>query len=72
LPTIRKAELDVQSLFAMINHFAGRNTMLRPIVDSRNVWEFTVEENGVSTAAGAQSVQRRTRGTALALHGAGR
>jgi len=60
LPTIRKAELrDVQSLFAMINHFAGQNIMLpRPIVDLyENVWEFTVvEENGVIHGCGALKV----------------
>jgi len=60
LPKIRKAELrDVESLFAMINHFAGQNLMLpRPIVDLyENVWEFTVvEENGVIHGCGALKV----------------
>ena len=60
MPTIRKAELrDVQSLSAMINHYAEQRIMLpRPIVDLyENVWEFTVaEENGVILGCGALKV----------------
>ena len=60
MPTIRKAELrDVQSLFAMINHYAEKRIMLpRAIVDLyENVWEFTVaEENGVILGCGALKV----------------
>jgi amino-acid N-acetyltransferase len=60
LPTIRKAELrDVQSLAAMINHYAEQRVMLpRAIVDLyENVWEFTVaEENGVILGCGALKV----------------